>query len=42
LGKGGKAEMALELLYLTEPSEVKLPVYIYDKNSVTFNISNLK
>ena len=30
LGAGSKAGMALELLYLTEPSELKPPVYISD------------
>ena len=30
LEKGSKAEMALELLYLTEPSQVKPPSYIAD------------
>lgn len=30
LEKGSKAEMALELLYLTEPDELKLPAYIAD------------
>ncbi len=30
LGKGSKAEMALELLYLNEPSEVEPPAYISD------------
>jgi len=30
LGAGSKAEMALELLYLTEPSELEPPAYISD------------
>ncbi len=30
LGTGSKAEMALELLYLTEPSKLKPPAYISD------------
>ncbi len=30
LGTGSKAEMALELLYLTEPSELEPPAYISD------------
>ena len=30
LEKGSKAEMALELLYLTEPSQVEPPAYIAD------------
>jgi hypothetical protein len=30
LQKGSKAEMALELLYLTDPEQVKPPVYISD------------
>ena len=30
LGKGSKAEMALELLYLNEPDKVKPPTYIFD------------
>jgi len=30
LGKGNKAEMALELLFLTDPSELVTPVYIAD------------
>jgi predicted ATP-dependent endonuclease of OLD family len=30
LGKGSKAEMALELLYLSEPGEVLAPIYIAD------------
>lgn len=30
LGKGSKAEMALELLYLTDPSALKPPAYISD------------
>ncbi len=30
LGIGSKAEMALELLYLTEPSELEPPAYISD------------
>ncbi len=30
LGAGSKAEMALELLYLTEPSELKPPAYIHE------------
>ncbi len=30
LGEGSKAEMALELLYLTEPSKVEPPAYISD------------
>jgi hypothetical protein len=30
LEKGGKAEMALELLYLTEPDKVEPPAYIAD------------
>lgn len=30
LRKGSKAEMALELLYLTEPSEVDPPAYIFE------------
>jgi hypothetical protein len=30
LGTGSKAEMALELLYLTEPSKLETPVYISD------------
>lgn len=30
LGKGSKAEMALELLYLNEPEQVEPPVYISD------------
>lgn len=30
LGEGSKAEMALELLYLTEPSEVEPPAYIFE------------
>jgi len=29
LGEGNKAEMALELLYLTEPSKVEPPAYIF-------------
>ena len=30
LEKGSKAEMALELLYLTEPDQVEPPAYIFD------------
>jgi len=30
LEKGSKAEMALELLYLTEPDKVEPPIYVFD------------